>query len=226
MRAALIISACCVLGYLLGNVSFARIFSAINKKSIDSVGSGNPGTMNMLRNHGARLGVITLFFDALKGAIPALTAYLLHSAGISAVLGHVYPVFYKFRGGKGIATTIGVFAVADPLVTLALFLFIVLIVFFVKIGSLSSIILVVSFAIIESCKSINHNVVILILLYSIVFIDVFAHRANIARLFSEEERETDLISSIARESHSHFLLFLNIIESSCSYNQINTMEVL
>lgn len=211
MRVALIISACCVLGYLLGNVSFARIFSAINKKSIDSVGSGNPGTMNMLRNHGARLGVITLFFDALKGAIPALTAYLLlgvnttigyiglYSAGISAVLGHVYPVFYKFRGGKGIATTIGVFAVADPLVTLALFLFIVLIVFFVKIGSLSSIILVVSFAIIESCKSINHNVVILILLYSIVFIDVFAHRANIARLFSEEERETDLISSVAKD---------------------------
>ena len=211
MRVALIISACCVLGYLLGNVSFARIFSAINKKSIDSVGSGNPGTMNMLRNHGARLGVITLFFDALKGAIPALTASLLlgvyttigyiglYSAGISAVLGHVYPVFYKFRGGKGIATTIGVFAVADPLVTLALFLFIVLIVFFVKIGSLSSIILVVSFAIIESCKSINHNVVILILLYSIVFVDVFAHRANIARLFSEEERETDLISSVAKD---------------------------
>ena len=125
-----------ICSYLIGNINFAVIISLIKKQDIRKQGSGNPGTLNMSRTFGLGIGVLTLLLDILKGAIPTLVAMLVYdkycfegtdlsvgmvikvACGFFAVLGHVFPVFMKFKGGKGIATTIGVFAVCSPKIAL------------------------------------------------------------------------------------------------------------
>ena len=101
----------CVFGYFLGNISNAKLISKLKKDDITKHGSGNPGTMNMLRTFGFKIGLLTLALDALKGAIPALLGFYLfggldageiayvglYCGGTSAVLGHCFPVFSKVR---------------------------------------------------------------------------------------------------------------------------------
>lgn len=116
-----------VVGYLIGSLNFAFLISKLFKKDITKMGSGNPGTMNMVREFGPVIGFTTFFLDAFKGGLPAIGAYFLFKdfyfvgtdfcvgrftealCGLFAVLGHVYPVTLRFKGGKGIATGIGLF---------------------------------------------------------------------------------------------------------------------
>ena len=101
-----------VLSYLLGSINFAYITARIKGIDISSEGSGNPGTSNVLRTLGKGSAAIVLFGDLLKGAIPIIYFYqdryfLIY--GLAAVIGHIYPLFYKFKGGKGVATYLGVY---------------------------------------------------------------------------------------------------------------------
>jgi len=101
-----------ILSYFLGSVNFAYITARIKGIDISSSGSGNPGTSNVLRTLGKGSAAIVLIGDLLKGAIPVILFsedqyFLLY--GVAAVLGHIYPVFYKFKGGKGVATYLGVY---------------------------------------------------------------------------------------------------------------------
>ncbi len=101
-----------VLSYLLGSINFAYITARIKGIDISSEGSGNPGTSNVLRTLGKGSAAVVLFGDLLKGAIPIIYFYqdryfLIY--GLAAVIGHIYPVFYKFKGGKGVATYLGVY---------------------------------------------------------------------------------------------------------------------
>ena len=101
-----------ILSYLIGSINFAYITAQIKGIDISSRGSGNPGTSNVLRTLGKRSAAIVLFGDLLKGAIPIVFFYqdqyfLVY--GLSAVIGHIYPVFYRFKGGKGVATYLGVY---------------------------------------------------------------------------------------------------------------------
>ena len=101
-----------ILSYFLGSVNFAYITARIKGIDISSSGSGNPGTSNVLRTLGKESAAIVLIGDLLKGAIPVIffsedQYFLLY--GVAAVLGHIYPVFYKFKGGKGVATYLGVY---------------------------------------------------------------------------------------------------------------------
>ncbi len=101
-----------VLSYLLGSINFAYITARIKGIDISSEGSGNPGTSNVLRTLGKGSAAIVLFGDLLKGAIPIIYFYqdryfLIY--GLAAVIGHIYSVFYKFKGGKGVATYLGVY---------------------------------------------------------------------------------------------------------------------
>ena len=120
-----------VISYLFGNLNWAIIVSKIKKTDIRKLGSGNPGTLNMSRNLGLKVGLFTFFLDIMKGVIPTLVAYFIfqgkvfenteflisdfaiYLCGFCVVLGHIYPVFLKFKGGKGIASTIGVFLVCE-----------------------------------------------------------------------------------------------------------------
>ena len=205
---------CLVIGaYLLGGISVSRMITAHYNSDITKEGSGNPGTMNMLRNYGAKLGFITLFCDALKGAIPAcvgrfllfpgdeyLSIIALFVGGFAAVIGHMYPIFYNFSGGKGIATTIGTFAVANPLLALAIFVADFVFFLIVKIGSLASMFFIISFAMIDTfINNIRYNYVAMILMWLIVILDVFAHRSNFIRLFANEERLTSFKEGVKKD---------------------------
>lgn len=104
-----------ILAYLLGSLSFAillsRVFGTADPRA---EGSGNPGATNMLRVAGKRLAILTLLGDLLKGLLPVLVARLVGLdlqeqawVGLAAVLGHLYPLYFNFRGGKGVATAAG-----------------------------------------------------------------------------------------------------------------------
>ena len=120
-----------VLAYLMGSLSFAVIVSKFMGLSDPrSYGSKNPGATNVLRSGNKKAAVLTLLFDAVKGWVPV--AVLLHfgaayglaegvaaAAGLAAFLGHLYPIFFRFEGGKGVATALGVLMGVSPLLGLA-----------------------------------------------------------------------------------------------------------
>lgn len=136
-----------VVGYLLGSVSFAVLLvRAVAGKDIRSEGSGNAGATNVLRAYGKKLALLVALLDVAKGTAAVLLVRLVTAdpfwgaaAGVAAVLGHVFPVFYGFRGGKGVATAVGVFLVLAPLAllcSLAAFVAIVAATRYVSLGSI------------------------------------------------------------------------------------------
>jgi glycerol-3-phosphate acyltransferase PlsY len=120
-----------VLAYLLGSLSFAVIVSkAMRLDDPRSYGSGNPGATNVLRSGNKAAAILTLLLDALKGVVAVLLARGLAEhlgdvegtaalAGLAAFLGHLYPVFFRFQGGKGVATAAGVLIALNPWLGLA-----------------------------------------------------------------------------------------------------------
>ena len=205
----------CLISYLLGGISIARfITSNENKGNITKQGSGNPGTMNMLRTHGVVMGLFTLFCDALKGVVPALFGLLyfgeivsvqmgyiaLYTFGLFAVLGHVFPIYYKFKGGKGIATTFGIFMVADPICTIILFGILFITLYFIKIGSLVSLLFVTSEAIYQMFrKTMTGNWIALLIMGLIIILDIWCHRQNIIRLIENRENAADLQEGLKKD---------------------------
>ena len=204
----------CLLSYLLGNLSIARLITKKESNGgIKTQGSGNPGTMNMLRTHGIGMGVFTLICDALKGVIPSLFGLLyfgnidsfmgyiaLYVFGLCAVLGHNYPIFYKFKGGKGIATTLGVFMVADPILSLILFGIMIITLFFIKIGSVVSLLYITIIGIVQLFKDyIDGNWIAIVCLLLILILDIFAHRSNLLRLVENKENPADLQEALKKD---------------------------
>lgn len=201
-----------VLSYLIGNISFARILSRFSKQDITQKGSGNPGSMNMLRSFGFKLGLLTLVLDAFKGAIGALIGLFLmqefgtaepmgyigmYTGGLSAVLGHIYPVFYKFKGGKGVATTLGLFLVANPLWTAIAFVFCFFYLLFFEYGSVASFILLTTLTVVEGLKHSN-TLAISLMLFAIFFVTWFAHRQNIVRLLVGKETKVNFKKALKK----------------------------
>jgi len=135
-----------LLAYLLGSISFAVLLvRATTGRDIRAEGSGNAGATNVLRSHGKKLALLVALLDVAKGVVAVLLVRLVTAdprwaaaAGFAAILGHVFPIFYGFRGGKGVATAIGAFLALTPvalLVCLAVFLAIVAATRYVSLGS-------------------------------------------------------------------------------------------
>ena len=113
-----------VFGYLLGSIPFALLLTRPHGIALRTVGSGNPGAANVLRAAGVGPAVAVMLLDAAKGAVAVMAARLVSgdaalvtSAGMAAIVGHIYPVWCGFRGGKGVAVSAGVFALLAPLAT-------------------------------------------------------------------------------------------------------------
>ena len=118
-------------GYLVGSLSFAVIVSrAMGLADPRSYGSGNPGATNVLRSGSKAAAIVTLMLDALKGYVPVVVALLLAerfgwgngtvaATGLAAFLGHLWPLYFKFKGGKGVATAAGVLLAFNPFLGLA-----------------------------------------------------------------------------------------------------------
>lgn len=191
--------------YFVGNVNFARVISKIMKGDVTKSGSGNPGTLNTWRTFGFWPGVFTFVLDMLKGLICALVAYFvfkhlrgcnaeiaLYVAGFSVVLGHVFPVIFKFKGGKGIATSVGVFLVANWWVSLIAFVVMIVGMLFVKYASIFTLGFVLAMSIVEICLCNPANWVNYILISGILILVFWAHRSNIVKLFTGKENKTEL----------------------------------
>ena len=195
-----------ILSYLLGSINFAYITARMKGIDISSEGSGNPGTSNVLRTLGKGSAAIVLFGDLLKGAIPIVFFYqnqyfLVY--GLAAVVGHIYPVFYRFKGGKGVATYLGVYVATvfmNPynsdlfnieifqilnIPVLAFFYFVIFKITRVSaIASLTTVLITVSLLIYTNNEI--SNVVILVVLFVLIFIK---HSENIKRLREGKENK-------------------------------------
>ena len=202
----------CIVSYFIGNISFGRIVAASQKRDITKLGSGNPGSTNILRNLGMKHGIITLSLDIIKGVIPSITAFylfgesvpMLYIAGVSAIVGHIFPVVFKFRGGKGMATMIGVFAVAAPLTTVIVGVIAILCWLAFKYGSLACFWIVTAMTVTQGIRAkntlpANDAKLVCILLFSIFLLTWFAERGNIQRLMLGNENKVDLLRTTKKK---------------------------
>ena len=191
--------------YLFANISVAKIISKFKKKDITKQGSGNPGTLNMLRTFGFFWAITNMCLDILKGVIPSLIGYLLYGdiglylCGLSAIIGHIYPVAFKFRGGKGVACSCGMFFVANwpmALITLIVcFTFVTI----TSMGSIGTLGFVMIMALIEIFAISSADWVCYILIGLVVAIIMFAHRKNLKRLFDGKENTTNIKGAFKKD---------------------------
>lgn len=213
-----------VVCYFIGCFNFAVFISHFKHKDIRNMGSGNPGTMNMIRTFGIKIGALTLLCDILKGGIPTMAGYWLFKGyvfegtdvlvsdfaryffGICAVIGHVFPVTFKFKGGKGIASTLGLFIFALPcekwwfaFIAVGVLLLVILYIAVTEWGSMGSLLGVSGYtawqAIMFAVRYFEEltNVWVILLFMMLLFINVLtwaAHRKNIFKLFAGEEHRT------------------------------------
>lgn len=175
------------LAYLLGSVPTGLLLGKALGVNIREAGSGNIGATNVYRTIGRKLGIITLIGDCLKGLIPVLAAKWLGLppawialVGLAALLGHVYTVFLGFKGGKGVATALGVFLGTSPLSVLVAFGVFAVVLYlwrYVSLASITAAALIPGLVLVFGAP---REVVLMALVIAAVVI--FRHHENIARL--------------------------------------------
>ncbi len=196
-----------IIAYLIGSINFSVIFS---KKmagfDVREKGSGNAGTTNMLRSVGKKAAAITLICDILKGVVSILIAMfvawafkvenaslLVQIAGIAVVLGHTFPIFFGFKGGKGVATSLGILIMSNWQIGLICLVFGVVLIALTRMVSLGSCAAAVLFPVLT--LFIKENYIVSqgnsYLIYSIILavIVLFNHRSNIKRILSGKENK-------------------------------------
>ncbi len=212
--------------YFVGCFNFARMISRKKNKDITQIGSGNPGTMNMTREFGLKIGFLTFVCDAFKGGIPAVICFFIYKnytfagtqlfvsdfiryfCGLCVVIGHIFPVTMRFKGGKGIASTLGLFWLSLVcengwwlLIGFACLWLIVLYIYLTEWGSMGSLLGVTGFSIIQMVlfviryakMPINAYMVWLYMLVLVInILTWWAHRENLSRLFAGEEHHTSI----------------------------------
>ena len=213
--------------YLFGNINWALFISKLKKSDVRKMGSGNPGTLNMSRNFGLKIGILTLLLDVFKGVLPTLAGMLIfrgkylagtdfalsdmvkYVCGVCVILGHIYPVFMKFKGGKGIASTIGVFAASRPLLALALVVVAIAYIYFTEYGSMGSLIVVTPLAIAELISlhlkyygtdaPMYALAVTNLLILATSVLTWYAHRKNLVRLVDGTEHPTSIKAMLKKK---------------------------
>ena len=193
-----------VLSYLIGSLNFAYIVAKYKQLDISSSGSGNPGTSNVMRTIGKKYAAIVLIGDVLKGFLPIyLFDENLLLCGFAAVIGHIYPIFYKFKGGKGVATYVGMyiaFSTLNPysyglfensyflylnIPLLAFFYFVIFKIF--RISAIASLLTVfISNLILFSSLDVLQDRLIVFLIFWLI---VFKHSENLKRLYEGRENK-------------------------------------
>lgn len=233
-----------VVCYFVGCFNFAVIIAKTKHKDVHKIGSGNPGTMNMSREFGLKVGLLNFLLDVCKGGVPALVCYFIfrdcvfagtalppppgmgylgftggilvsdfirYYCGLFVILGHIYPVTMKFKGGKGIASTLGLFwfslSCETPWNILFAFLFLVFVVLLyiglTEWGSMGSLLGVTGFSVWQgilfflrwSPEGLLGNgwaIATFMLLLALNFFTWFAHRKNLVRLYAGEEHHTSI----------------------------------
>jgi glycerol-3-phosphate acyltransferase PlsY len=180
--------------YSIGSVPFALwLARRWGARDLRRVGSGNLGAANVLRASGVTAGVLVALLDIGKGAASVILATRLNpgpataaAAGVAAVVGHVYPVWLRFRGGKGVATACGVFAVLTPVAlppALVIFLATVWVTKYISFGSVLATVLLPPIA-----YATGSPAAVVIAAVAVAALIVFRHRANLSRMRTGTER--------------------------------------
>lgn len=235
MNNVILLSIFAIVSYFFGNINWAIIITKLKKMDIRKMGSGNPGTLNMSRNLGLGFGLLTFFLDVIKGAAPTLIVYFvtkdrffldsqfrvsdfsIYLCGLSVVLGHIYPVIFKFKGGKGIASTIGVFLVCESvngwqwaMVAIMAMVAATVFIYLTEFGAMGSFIAITPPAISGSIRlfliyrNINlpevfvFHIVANMLIFAICLFTWFAHRHNIKRMLASEEHPTSIKEMVVK----------------------------
>ena len=196
-----------IIAYLLGSISFSVIFSKkIGGFDVRTKGSGNAGSTNVLRTVGKKAAVLTLLCDCLKGVVAVLvaviagniaksvdSALLVQLAGIFVVVGHSFPIFFKFKGGKGVATSLGVILIINWRIGLICLVFALLLMILTKFVSLGSVAAAILFPVltifIHSNYIVSGNYIIFGIILALFVI--YNHRSNINRLLEGKENKLD-----------------------------------
>ena len=181
--------------YLMGSIPFGLILTKVFlKKDIREIGSGNIGATNVLRTGNKLIGYLTLILDVLKAVIPVLYIKfnfpeLVYISSLSAFIGHVFPIWLKFKGGKGVATYVGILFSLNIVFGLVFGVCWLIIFFISKYSSLASLIgslsIPVYILILEGLENVFFYVIMFILIF-------FTHRENIKRLKNKEETKTKI----------------------------------
>ena len=201
-----------IIAYLLGSISFSVIISKkIAGFDVREKGSGNAGTTNVLRTVGKKASALTLLCDTLKGVIAILVAYivglivkegidkalLVQLSGIAVILGHTFPIFFGFRGGKGIATSLGVLLITNWNIGLICLVFALLLMILTKMVSVGSLAAAVLFPVLVTfmpsdvyiVEGSHFGYIVYAILLAVLVI--FNHRSNVKRLLTGTENKID-----------------------------------
>lgn len=189
-----------ILAYLIGSVNFSILLSRIvGGKDIRKSGSGNAGATNMLRTYGKKMGVITLLLDVFKGIAAILVCRAFSAgttveyiAGLCVVLGHNFPLYFGFKGGKGVATSLGVVLMLDwriGLIAAVIAISIMAITRYVSLGSVIGGVVYILAEIIKAIVTSQWNAVQLICAFVLGGLLIFRHHANIKRLLNGTENK-------------------------------------
>ncbi|MCR5146246.1 MAG: glycerol-3-phosphate 1-O-acyltransferase PlsY [Clostridia bacterium] len=193
-----------LVAYLIGSVNFSVIISKrVAGFDVRERGSGNAGTTNMLRSVGKGPAALTLLLDIAKGLVAILIAFvigkissevnaavLVQLAGFFVVLGHTFPVFFGFKGGKGVATSLGVLLFINPLIGLICLVFALAVMAFTRMVSLGSIMAAILFPVLtifikEGYIADGYTYIIFGIAMAILVI--FNHRSNLKRIYTGQE---------------------------------------
>ena len=184
-----------IASYLMGSIPFGLILTKIFlNKDIREIGSGNIGATNALRTGNKLIGYSTLIFDIAKAVVPVIYVKinypdLIYIASLCAFLGHVFPIWLKFKGGKGVATYVGILFSINIILGLIFVVFWVFIFLLSKYSSLSSIIASISVPIYILITGQINDAIFFAIMFILIF---FTHRENIKRLKNKEESKTKI----------------------------------
>ena len=184
-----------IVSYLIGSIPFAFILTKIFlKKDIREIGSGNIGATNALRTGNKLVGYTTLILDIVKAIIPVIYVKmnypeLIYIASLCAFLGHVFPIWLKFKGGKGVATYVGILFSINILLGLIFVVSWGVVFLLFRYSSLSSIIGSLSIPLYLFVTTEKNSVIFFATMFILIF---FTHRENIIRLKNKEESKTKI----------------------------------
>jgi len=184
-----------IICYLMGSIPFGFILTKIFlKKDIREIGSGNIGATNALRTGNKLIGYATLFFDIMKAVIPVIYIRynfpeFLYIASLCTFLGHLFPIWLRFKGGKGVATYIGILFAMNIYLGLVFILFWLITFTLFKFSSLSSLVASISIPLYLLFLSKFDQVIFFTIMFVLIF---FTHRENIKRLKNKEETKTKI----------------------------------
>lgn len=200
-----------VIAYLLGSISFSVIISKkIAGFDVREKGSGNAGSTNVLRTVGKKAAVLTLICDVLKGVVAVLIAtlvgkiwkeldgaLLVQLVGIFVIIGHTFPIFFKFKGGKGVATSLGVLLITNWQIGLICLVFALVLMALTQMVSVGSIGAAILYPVLTIFITQNYIVTGNYIISSIIIavLVVFNHRSNVKRLLSGTENRINLKST-------------------------------